>query len=106
MSVWQRSSTLAGCRCTILTTCVRWSNGWKRESTRRLVETLLASGQIKVSDLGLLRTRSEEEAQGVVNQAMAGWKHADEYEVKVVVASLYLTHGSVGRKSPMDGWWW
>jgi hypothetical protein len=72
----------------------------------RVVETLLAVGPIQVSGLASLRTRLEQEAQIVVDQALAGWKHADEYEVRVVVASLYLTNGSVGRPPPKDAWWW
>lgn len=72
----------------------------------RLVEVLLAAGPVRIGDLPTLRQRLAQEAQAVVDNVLAAWKHADEYQVTVVVVSLYFTDGSVGRQPTRGRTWW
>lgn len=70
----------------------------------RVVEVVLSMGAIGPADLTRVRERVSEEAQKVVEQAMAGWEHAGDYEVRMVVVSLYFTDGSVGRTLDRRRW--
>jgi len=72
----------------------------------RLVEVLVGLAAADVSDLARLRQTLGVEAQTVLDQAMASWTHADEYEIRTVVVSLYFTDGSVGRTGTRRPGWW
>lgn len=71
----------------------------------RLLEVLLAEGPIAVTDLPAIRERVAKEAQAVVDQALVGWEHASEWEVRVMIVSLYFTDGSIHRETPGRRWW-
>jgi hypothetical protein len=71
----------------------------------RVVEALSGREQ-SLTDMPTLRARVEQEAQAVVDEAMQRWKHGAEYQVKVLVVSLYWTDASVGRApAARRGWW-
>jgi hypothetical protein len=72
----------------------------------RLVGTLGGLKQQSLDDMPLLRAQVEHEAQAVVDEAMQRWQHGSEYEVKILVVSLYWTDGSVGRAPNTRRWWW
>ena len=72
----------------------------------RVLETLLDTRGHSVDDAAALRNRIAHEAQSVVNEAMQHWQHGTEYEVKVLVVSLYWTDGSVGRPAASRRVWW
>jgi len=76
----------------------------------RLVEVfgdLAMTTQQSTTDMSGLRTRAVAEAQKVVDEAMKQWKYGADYEVKILVVSLYWTDGSVGRarREPRPIWW-
>jgi hypothetical protein len=72
----------------------------------RLVEVLGALKQQSLDDMPRLRAQAAREAQAVLDAAMQQWQHGSEYEVKILVVSLYWTDGSVGRASnPRRSWW-
>jgi len=71
----------------------------------RLVETLGGLKQQSLEDMPLLRAQTAREAQAVVDDAMQRWQHGAEYEVKILVVSLYWTDGSVGRAPNARRWW-
>ena len=70
------------------------------EVLRLLTEVQTVSPQ----KFGPLRLEISSRAQDVVRQTLASWTHASEYEVEIVVVSIYLTDGSVGRLQPRR-WW-
>src|ERR1051326_6895528 len=65
----------------------------------RLLEVLSELKQPAIEDMAALRTQAAREAQAVVDDAMRRWQHGPEYEVKILVVSLYWTDNSVGRAS-------
>jgi hypothetical protein len=71
-----------------------------------LLGIILASGSLGAPDLPRLRDRIAIEAQAAFGTLFGTWKHADEYEVRVVVTSLYFTDGSVGRPPESRRFWW
>ncbi len=72
----------------------------------RLVEVLGDVKQQSLDDMPALRAQVAREAQVVVDQAMQRWQHRSEYEVKILVVSLYWTDGSVGRAPSVRRWLW
>lgn len=72
----------------------------------RVVELALGAGPVGAGELGALRGRIATEAQGAFDAAYARWKHAAAFEVELVVTSLYLTDGSVGREAGGRRRWW
>src|SRR5206468_7084109 len=70
----------------------------------RLVETLSGLKQRSLDDMPLLRAQAARDAQAVVDEAMQRWQHGSEYEVKILVVSLYWTDGSVGRAPSARRW--
>ncbi len=72
----------------------------------KLVASILEFGRVGVGDLRLVRERLDGDAQSVIDDALSGWEHSDEYEIDVVIGSLYFTDGSVGRRNdPRPAWW-
>jgi hypothetical protein len=71
----------------------------------RLVEILTGLEQQSVEDRTALRSLVAREAQAVVDEAMQQWQHGAEYDVKMVVVSLYWTDSSVGRAPSARRWW-
>ena len=75
-------------------------------TSARVVDIVLAGGPVAPSQLSELRGRVLVAAQAEFDVAYAKWEHAPEFEVVLVVTSLYLTDGSVGRApSSGRGWW-
>ena len=72
----------------------------------RLVESLSGMKEQSLEDMPALRAQVAREAQTVVDEAMQRWKHGSEYEVKVLVVSLYWTDPSVGRTPTVRRSWW
>jgi hypothetical protein len=72
----------------------------------RVVEVLSSEKNISLEQMPELRDQVARDAQAVVDEAMQRWKHGNEYEVKVLVTSLYWTDGSVGRVPASRRWWW
>jgi hypothetical protein len=67
---------------------------------------LVEGNRVSLQELGPLRARVGAKVQDVVGQTLARWTHASEYDVEVVVVSLYLTDSSVGRTArERRGWW-
>jgi hypothetical protein len=66
-------------------------------TSARVVDIVLASGPVAPSQLSELRGRVVAAAQAEFDAAYAKWEHAPEFDVALVVTSLYLTDGSVGR---------
>ena len=71
----------------------------------RLVEVLSGMKEQTLDDTPALRARVAQEAQTVVDEAMQRWQHGSEYEVRMLVVSLYWTDASVGRTA-VRRWWW
>ena len=71
-----------------------------------LLDVILAAGPIADPELTRLRDRITLEAQAAFDSLFGTWKHAEEYEVRVVVTSLYFTDGSVGRPPASRRLWW
>jgi len=72
----------------------------------RVVEVLSVMKEQSLDDMPALRARVAREAQAVVDEAMQRWQHGSEYDVKVLVVSLYWTDTSVGRAPTGRHWWW
>jgi hypothetical protein len=72
----------------------------------RVVESLSGMKQQSMDDMPALRSQVAREAQAVVDEAMQRWQHGSEYEVKILVVSLYWTDASVGRTPTVRRWWW
>jgi hypothetical protein len=63
----------------------------------RVVEVLTGLNGQSLEETPRLGAQIATEAQSVVDQAMRQWQHGSEYEVKILVVSLYWTDTSVGR---------
>ncbi len=73
----------------------------------RLVEVLSGLREESLDDMPTLRLLVAREAQAVVDDAMQHWQHGSEYDVKILVVSLYWADASVGRAPPVRrGWMW
>ena len=73
----------------------------------RLTEALTSLKEQSLEGMPALRTQITAESQAVVDQAMQRWQHGSEYEVKILVVSLYWTDSSVGRvPAARRTWWW
>lgn len=72
----------------------------------RLVEVLSGMKELSLDQTLALRAQVAREAQTVVDEAMERWQHGSEYDVKVLVVSLYWTDASVGRAPNIRRWWW
>jgi hypothetical protein len=72
----------------------------------RVVELALGAGPVGPGELRTLRGGIATEAQAAFDAAFARWKHAAAFEVDLVVTSLYLTDGSVGREVRGARRWW
>lgn len=57
-------------------------------------------------DLGTLRLLVAREADRVFADDFNKWTAASDFDVQLVVTSLYLTNGSVGRSPPSGRTWW
>ncbi|MFO1475084.1 MAG: hypothetical protein U1F98_00360 [Verrucomicrobiota bacterium] len=71
-----------------------------------LVESLAGMKEQSIDNLQELRGRIVWEAQSVVDEAMKHWQHGADYDVKVLVVSLYWTDASVGRAPVVRRGWW
>jgi hypothetical protein len=72
----------------------------------RVVEVLSDKKMSSLDDMPALRVQMAQEAQAVVDEAMRHWQHGAEYEVKILVTSLYWTDPSVGRSPAVLRSWW
>jgi hypothetical protein len=63
----------------------------------RVVEAVLAANEVDPAQLAALRERVADAAQREVDTAFAKWGGSKQWEVQLVVTSLYLTDPSVGR---------
>ena len=75
-------------------------------TSARVVDIVLAGGPLAPSQLSELRGRVLAAAQAEFDVAYAKWEHAPEFDVALVVTSLYLTDGSVGRAPTGGRGWW
>jgi len=67
---------------------------------------LLTEGQaVSAQKFGPLRRDIASKAQDIVRQTLASWAHGSQYEVEIVVVSMYFTDGSVGRLVQPRRWW-
>lgn len=60
---------------------------------------------IAPSTLAALRQQIVTEAENVLRNALASWTHAEEFDIQILVTSLYFTQGAVGRTSRARAWW-
>jgi hypothetical protein len=72
----------------------------------RVVEALYEKKQPALEDTPALRGEVAWAGQQVVDDAMRKWQHGSEYEVKVIVVSMYWTDASVGRSAANRRTWW
>jgi hypothetical protein len=72
----------------------------------RVVEVLSGVRELSLDAMPALRAQVAREAQAVVDDAMGRWQHGSEYEVKILVVSLYWTDASVGRAPTVRRLWW
>lgn len=73
----------------------------------RVLEFLSGTKETSINDMPSLRAQIAREAQTVVDEGMHRWQHGSDYEVKVLVVSLYWTDTSVGRTAMVrHSWWW
>jgi len=72
----------------------------------RLSEALIDSKEESLDNTERLRRRILSEAQAVVDEAMRQWQYGSEYQVEIVIASLYWTDASVGRLQAQHRGWW
>lgn len=70
---------------------------WRSQSRMdaRIVDIVSATGP--VADLSALKRQLTEAAQRVFSDAFSRWDKAKDYEVEIVVTSLYLTDLSSGK---------
>lgn len=72
----------------------------RRSSTRLssvIVKEIAGHGVVRVRDLPALRETLAGTAQQAFDSVFAKWKRADSFSVEIVVTSIYMTDGSVGR---------
>lgn len=62
-----------------------------------IVEEILDYGRISVQDLAPLRDKLVNKAQSEFDQMFSKWSHSDEFDVEIVMTSIFLTDGNVGR---------
>lgn len=72
----------------------------------RVVELVLGTGSVSPAQLPTLRARIAADAQAEFVAAFSKWQHASEFEVELVITSLYFTNGSVGREDSVSRRWW
>ena len=72
----------------------------------RVVGEILSAGALGPAQLGSLRGGLAAAAQAEFDSAFAKWRQATNFEVEVVVVSLYFTDGSVGREALDPGRLW
>lgn len=72
----------------------------------RLVEVMPIGHSVSVQALESLKGTIIKEAQATFGNAFAKWKYADDFDVRLVVASYYLTDLSVGAASQTRRGWW
>jgi hypothetical protein len=71
-----------------------------------LVQDVTAGTISTSSGLVNLRDQVVKRASEVFNTAYSKWSHCGEFKVEIVVVSLYLTNGSVGRSPAQARFWW
>lgn len=71
----------------------------------RLSEVLSKLPPQSLNDTAAIRAIVLKESQAVVNEGMTQWEHAQDYQIEMVIASLYWTDPSVGRASSPRGRW-
>jgi len=69
-----------------------------------IVKEILIYGNISVQDLLPLRDKLLEKAQEEFNQMFSKWTHADKFDVEIVLTSIFLTDGTVGRNNRAYSW--
>ena len=79
-------------------------DGLRARVAARLVEVLVALSVTESGDLQRIHQLLTTQAQSVVDDVLAGWQRAQDYDVRVVVVSLYFTDGSVGRLAAQPRW--
>jgi hypothetical protein len=77
-----------------------------RRITARLSEVLSGLGEQSLGDTAALRKRVLTEAQPMIDEALRQWEHGADFQVDIVVESLYWTDASVGRLGRSGGSWW
>ena len=79
----------------------------RRSRTRissEMVGEISDKGVIGIKDLGSLRKILEQNAQSTFDSIFSKWSHADDFEVKIVITSIYFTDGSVGKTEQQFMW--
>jgi hypothetical protein len=72
----------------------------------RVLEFLSGTKVQSLDDMASLRAQIAREAQNVVDEGMHRWQYGSDYDVKVLVVSLYWTDASVGRTPTIRHSWW
>jgi hypothetical protein len=72
----------------------------------RVVEIVPIGHPVAVQSLESLKTTITQEARNTFRNSFAKWKHADDFDVQLVVASYYLTDLSVGPAPQTRRSWW
>jgi len=74
-------------------------------TSARVVDVVLGGGPVAPAELSELRRKILAAAQAEFDTAFVKWEHAPEFEVRLVVTSLYLTDESVGHTAPARSRW-
>jgi hypothetical protein len=72
----------------------------------RLVEVFASVSGHNIGNMKWFREKSCNETQAIVDSYLKQWKHGSEYQVEVIVVSIYWTDGSVGRTIQRNRMWW
>jgi len=69
------------------------------------VVTVIQGAPVSAEDLGSLRDKITGAANRILSGEFSKWTSSSDYDVQIVVTSLYLTNGSVGRSVEGRQWW-
>ncbi len=69
------------------------------------VVATLQQKSARTEDISILREEILKEANGVFAAEFAEWASSKDYDVHIVVMSLYFTNGGVGRVCTGRTWW-
>lgn len=69
------------------------------------IVTVVEQQEAPAANINTLRESIHRAANRVLSATFSKWSSAEDYEVEIVVASLYVTDGSVGRNARRTSWW-
>ena len=70
-----------------------------------IVSLISQKGTISLASLPSLRDELAKATEGIVKTTISQWTRADEYEIEILVTSLFLTDASVGKPEQTRFWW-